>query len=129
MSDVDCPYCQEGQDINHDDGYGYDEGVAFQQTCRNCDKTFIYTTSISFFYTTEQADCLNGAMHNYEPTHTFPREYTEMQCSMCEETRPMTPQEKEEFISKNKGYRNDDNRETLGKTYIYDYISPTPDHD
>ena len=24
-SDVECPYCGAEQEINHDDGYGYDE--------------------------------------------------------------------------------------------------------
>ena len=29
--DVDCPYCGHPQDINHDDGYGYEEVVLHQQ--------------------------------------------------------------------------------------------------
>lgn len=47
-SDVECPYCGEGQEINHDDGYGYEEGEIFQQHCHGCCKTFAFTTCISF---------------------------------------------------------------------------------
>lgn len=25
--DVECPYCGKGLDIDHEDGYGYEEGV------------------------------------------------------------------------------------------------------
>ena len=52
MSDVKCPYCGLEQEINHDDGFGYDEGVDHEQDC-NCGKTFIFTTSISFNYDVE----------------------------------------------------------------------------
>jgi hypothetical protein len=33
MSDVKCPYCGTEQEINHDDGYGYDEGKYYEQEC------------------------------------------------------------------------------------------------
>jgi len=52
MSDVKCPYCREGQEINHDDGYGYEEGRDYDQHC-SCGKEFIFTTSISFSYEVE----------------------------------------------------------------------------
>lgn len=47
---VKCPYCNKSQKINHDDGYGYEEDRIHQQECDSCDKTFIYTTSIVFYY-------------------------------------------------------------------------------
>jgi hypothetical protein len=50
MSDVNCPYCGEGQEINHDDGYGYAEDRDFEQQCVSCDKVFKFTTSISYSY-------------------------------------------------------------------------------
>lgn len=50
VRDVECPYCQEWQEINHDDGYGYGEGVDHEQTCGDCRKTFVYETTISFDY-------------------------------------------------------------------------------
>lgn len=50
MSDVNCPYCNESQEINHDDGYGYEEDREHEQDCFNCGKTFKFNTSISFSY-------------------------------------------------------------------------------
>ena len=58
-SDVDCPYCGEGQEICHDDGYGYEEDEVFEQECSGCDKIFVFTTSISFYYEARQAACKN----------------------------------------------------------------------
>lgn len=95
--DIECPYCGEGQSINHDDGYGYEQDVVHQQMCEHCDKTFTYTTSISFYYEAEKADCLNGGEHNWEPTHTFPRFFSKMRCSMCDEEREPTKDEKEKY--------------------------------
>ena len=67
MSDVECPYCGEDQEINHDDGYGYEEGKKHEQQCSDCNKNFVYETSISFHYEAEKADCLNdGREHDYK---------------------------------------------------------------
>lgn len=65
--DVECPYCEAELEINHDDGYGYAEDQKHQQICGSCDKTFVYTTSISFHYRTGKADCLNGQPHDMRP--------------------------------------------------------------
>jgi hypothetical protein len=92
--DVECPYCGKGQDINHDDGYGYHEEVTHQQQCGHCDKTFTYTTSISFYYEAEKADCLNDGEHNWVPTMTTPKYFTKMRCTMCDEERTPTEEEK-----------------------------------
>ncbi|TQV71618.1 hypothetical protein FLL45_20935 [Aliikangiella marina] len=50
MSDVKCPYCGEEQEINHDDGYGYEEDERHEQYCVGCNKTFKFTTSITYNY-------------------------------------------------------------------------------
>ena len=50
MSDITCPYCKHSQEINHDDGYGYEEDTDFYQECVQCDKGFKFQTSISFSY-------------------------------------------------------------------------------
>lgn len=92
--DVECPYCGKEQDICHDDGYGYSEGEKHQQQCGYCNKTFVFETSISFYYDVEKADCLNGGEHDFKPTVTFPKEYTKMQCSMCDASRLLTDEEK-----------------------------------
>lgn len=61
--DVKCPYCGSEEEINHDDGYGYAEDRKHQQQCGECDKNFTFTTSISYYYEAEIADCLNGQPH------------------------------------------------------------------
>lgn len=50
MSDVQCPYCKTEQEINHDDGYGYEEDGEHEQECYECEKTFEFTTAIYFSY-------------------------------------------------------------------------------
>jgi hypothetical protein len=91
--DVECPYCEKGQEINHDDGYGYEEGETYQQECDDCGKNFTYTTSIVYYYESYKADCLNGGEHRWERTHTYPKEFTKMECLMCNERRNPTPEE------------------------------------
>jgi len=50
MSDVICPYCEHEQDINHDDGYGLEDGGTFEQHCTECEALFKFTTTISTRY-------------------------------------------------------------------------------
>jgi hypothetical protein len=92
-SDVVCPYCGVGQEINHDDGYGYEDDCIHEQECHECRKTFAYTTSISFNYEVKKADCLNDGEHQFEATNTYPRQYTRMRCRACGETRLPTNME------------------------------------
>ena len=93
MNDVNCPYCNAELDINHDDGRGYTEDELHQQDCDSCGKTFVFTTYIMYHYTPEKADCLNGSSHDFKPTHTYPKEFTRMECSMCGERREPTQEE------------------------------------
>ncbi len=87
--DVECPYCGKGQEINHDDGYGYEENDIHEQECPACEQTFIYTTSISFYYKPEKAACKNGGDHDYQKTMTFPPEAARMKCTVCWEEKPI----------------------------------------
>ncbi len=88
--DVKCPYCGKYQEINHDDGYGYKEDELHQQQCGNCDKYFVFTTSISFYYEAEKADCLNDdGEHDFHPTSTYPKCCTRLRCSMCDEEKEL----------------------------------------
>jgi hypothetical protein len=92
--DLECPYCEKELEVCHDDGFGYEEGVKHQMECGHCDKQFVFETSISFYYEPEKADCLNGNEHNYEKTRTYPEEFSEMQCTMCDDKREMTEAER-----------------------------------
>lgn len=89
MHDVNCPYCDAGQDICHDDGHGYEEGTIHHQECRKCGKTFVFTTAISFDYDVGKADCLNGGAHKYERTNTYPPEYAKLRCEVCGDEKPL----------------------------------------
>ena len=94
LQDVECPYCETWQDINHDDGYGYEEDGYHEQQCDSCEKNFVFTTSISYFYEAYKADCLNGDEHDYQPTMTHPKAWTTMRCKMCDIEREPTSEEK-----------------------------------
>ena len=78
--DIHCPYCGAGQEINHDDGYGYAEDETFEQECVSCDQTFRFTTSISFHYT---AYC--SGPHDWQPW--APGHPGMEGCSRCEAAR------------------------------------------
>ncbi len=92
-NDVNCPYCNSEQDINYNDGYGYEEDKLHEQQCSKCDKYFTYTTGIIFVYESYQADCLNGAPHDFKPTITYPKEGTMMECVSCDARQKPTNEE------------------------------------
>ena len=92
--DLKCPYCDAELDVCHDDGFGYEEGVSHQMDCDKCGKSFIFQTSISFYYEPEKADCLNGSEHDYKPTNTNPVPWTKMRCIMCDGERELTEEER-----------------------------------
>jgi len=68
MSDVECPYCGEGVNINHDDGAGYAEGETHHEWCKHCDRTFSFTTSIIYSYDALPAPCIDdeNVPHEYD---------------------------------------------------------------
>ena len=95
MSDICCPYCDEEQSINHEDGYGYEENETHEQRCKHCNKTFVFTTQICFVYEAYKAPCLNGGEHEYEETNTYPRCFRHLECKHCGDRRKVEGIEKE----------------------------------
>ena len=91
--DLECPYCGAGQEVCHDDGFGYSEDERHEQECSECEKTFVFTTSIHYYYEAEKADCLNGGQHVLAMSATYPREYSKMYCRDCDFRREPTPDE------------------------------------
>jgi len=81
--DIECPYCGADVEINHDDGYGYEEDGNYEQECPACEKVFAYTTLIAVHHRAWKADCLNGAPHQYKKTATYPPEFARMRCVDC----------------------------------------------
>ncbi len=99
IEDTECPYCGKWQEINHNDGYGYDESIVHEQQCYDCEKYFTFTTSISFSYESGKADCLNGKDHKFKPSHTTPKNNTKMICSDCDKRRELTNIEWLDFMA------------------------------
>lgn len=95
--DLECPYCDAELEICHDDGFGYEEGVKHQMECSTCGNKFIFETSISFYYEPEKADCLNGSDHDYKITRSYPKCFSKMRCSMCDDTRDLTKEERKKY--------------------------------
>ena len=93
MKDMKCPYCNSYQDVCHDDGNGYSEEKRHEHECSECEKTFIFTTYISFSYESAKADCLNGCDHNLKLSTTYPRKYSMMRCMNCDYKRQPTDNE------------------------------------
>ena len=81
--DIECPYCGEEQEVNHDDGYGYEEDCRHEQECI-CGKYFCYTTSISCYYEANKADCLNGSDHKLKYCKSHPEFMSKRYCQDCE---------------------------------------------
>ncbi len=95
--DIICPYCEKELDICHDDGFGYTEGVKHQMECPHCEKSFVFETTFSIDYQPEKADCLNDGKHDYKITATAPKEFSQMECTMCGDRRELTNGERAEF--------------------------------
>jgi hypothetical protein len=89
MNDIKCPYCGEEQEVCHDDGFGYEEDRRHEMQCHKCEKYFVFTTHISFYYFPEKADCLNGDPHDLKETSTYPRRHTKMACKNCDHIEPL----------------------------------------
>lgn len=82
--DVHCPYCGTGIDICHDDGFGYEEGVAHQEDCPDCEKKFVFNTYISFSYEAFKADCLNDGNHQWVDSPTGHPLWKRRRCKDCD---------------------------------------------
>ena len=92
--DIECPYCGKELEINHDDGFGYEEGVNHEMECGGCEKNFVFETSISFYYEARKADCLNGKEHKLRLSSTCPNVFSNMMCCDCDYRRDLTEDER-----------------------------------
>jgi hypothetical protein len=94
MKDLKCPYCGHEFDIDRCDGEGCTEDVLEQKQCPKCEMFFVFNTTIVFIHETHEAACLNGSPHNYVITATYPKECSKMVCTMCDDTRELTDEER-----------------------------------
>jgi hypothetical protein len=85
MSDLKCPYCQTEQEINHEDGVGYEESTTHEQHCTSCNEEFCFETSISFSY---DVFCREGD-HDMEPWgENYPNMFDCKKCDFYGMVRP-----------------------------------------
>ena len=84
MSDVTCPYCGTLQEINHDDGYGYEEDEQYEQRCECCAKSFKFTTAISYDYTVLCQDEDHKIVENISEYPGY--KYSHKYCIKCDWT-------------------------------------------
>jgi len=101
MSNETCPYCKAEVEVNAD-GEGYQEDVIHHGYCGSCEKSFCYSTAISYHYEVWPAPCLNDGEHDFKPTTTWPIELTKMECCCCGERREPTALEMEQILSQSK---------------------------
>jgi hypothetical protein len=97
MDDLECPYCGHWGDVCHDDGFGYEEGEKHEMQCRECEKSFVFYTSISYDYEPEKADCLNDGKHEIvEQTQDYDTFIlTHSHCKTCDNKNKRTYVNKE----------------------------------
>lgn len=86
-NEITCPYCDFGYDLCHDDGAFYHDGESEKEQCPKCEKYFMVTSHLSWDFSSEKADCLNGSEHDWQPQSGYPREFFfgRFTCSQCEE--------------------------------------------
>lgn len=91
MKDVECPYCGHEQNIDHGDGYGYEEDEIHDQECSECEKSFGFYTHISFSYDPIKVPCFNGADHGWvaKQSHDWGDGTTSVfyRCEHCDTTK------------------------------------------
>jgi len=85
--DLHCPYCETDID-DPDDCYAPE--TTYEHQCPACEKHFVFTVDYIRDYSAAKAECLNGAPHDYKETTTFPRQYTRLRCSMCDDHKPIS---------------------------------------
>lgn len=84
MDDVECPYCGEEQEINHDDGHGYAGDTVHSQRCDGCGSNFGFETTKAFHYEVKKVPCLNGEDHVWEKVIHGPKYWPDwVRCKAC----------------------------------------------
>lgn len=94
MIRAECPYCKANVEFEHEGNFQEDE--LYEQTCRSCEKNFVYTLEMTITCETYQAPCLNEGQHEYEKTKVYPPQYAKMRCKTCGDEKPLGKQAQEE---------------------------------
>lgn len=83
--DIKCCYCGKWQEINHDDGYGYEEDKLHLQECVHCGKTFGYHTMITVSHSNAiDLPCKNGHSHKFKDKNSTSPDCFNVGVAVCE---------------------------------------------
>ena len=97
MCKVECPYC--GKEFEVDYGEYWNElfvDDSFQYECPECEKIINLTPHISIDFDVEKCEC-QLENHEWQPTNTNPKAWTQMRCIHCGEEREPTEEEKVKY--------------------------------
>lgn len=100
MSDVQCPYCEKYQEVCHDDGQGYEEGLDHEMSCVDCDREFTFETSISYDYEAKKIPCTgdhNLVLDSFDESLVI--EHVQFTCTNCSFERFLTDSEREKYAT------------------------------
>lgn len=88
---IECPYCDAEIDCNDEDCNETSEN--YESECPKCGKSYTFTVDWSKNIYPAKADCLNDGKHDWKPNGCYPKQYSRMRCSMCNDQRDCTPDE------------------------------------
>ena len=89
-----CPYCKKK--FNLDQNKNYQDDVKYKTQCPKCGKWFVFQLYDTDCLATK-APCLNGGQHDYQLIKMLPEEESKMRCSICNQERELTDEEKEKY--------------------------------
>lgn len=98
-ADFECPYCKHPIEVCHDDGFGYEEDQKHEMQCPECEKYFVFDTTITISHDAYAAECLNGADHQYSETRAFPKRYRVMRCDICDHEASLPKSRMDEYLA------------------------------
>ncbi len=86
MNEIECPYCEKSFDLCHDDGAYLSESSREEAECEHCGKCFMVSSSVSWYFEGEKADCLNGGEHDWQQSGGAPVEHFigRFYCTQCD---------------------------------------------
>lgn len=91
-NDIECPYCEEYFDLDHDDCPYYQEDHGVETDCPHCEKKFMVWSSVSWHHSGVKAGCLNGSPHNWKERYPGSNYKHLETCSVCGEERNLKDQ-------------------------------------
>lgn len=88
---IECPYCK--QDIPEPEDC-HEPGIDYEHECPKCEKNFQFQVDYTIDFYPKQADCLNGAPHDYQPIRGGAPDWWfkgKRRCSMCQHQIEIEP--------------------------------------